>query len=124
MCSTSRPTGLSVLIFDMSLFSNFGFMGGCQCGLLTVWAFLSCICPLYLFLLLNIVVPLVPDNKGGIAPNQVIARSEFEVHLKFIRSECDEGRKEMFYLTTHSTHFIYGYMASVNVTKAVIGAYM
>ena len=24
----------------------------------------------------------------------------------------DEGRKEMFYLTTHSTHFIYGYMAT------------
>ena len=24
-----------------------------------------------------------------------------------------EGRKEIFYLTTHSTHFIYGYMASV-----------
>ena len=23
-----------------------------------------------------------------------------------------EGRMEMFYLTTHSTHFIYGYMAS------------
>ena len=23
-----------------------------------------------------------------------------------------EGRKEMFYLTTHSTHFINGYMAS------------
>ena len=23
-----------------------------------------------------------------------------------------EGRKEMFYLTTYSTHFIYGYMAS------------
>ena len=23
-----------------------------------------------------------------------------------------EGRKEMVYLTTHSTHFIYGYMAS------------
>ena len=22
-----------------------------------------------------------------------------------------DGRKEMFYLTTHSTHFIYGYMA-------------
>ena len=22
------------------------------------------------------------------------------------------GRKEMFYLTTHSVHFIYGYMAS------------
>ena len=25
---------------------------------------------------------------------------------------CHEGRKEMFHLTTHSTHFIYGYMAS------------
>ena len=24
---------------------------------------------------------------------------------------CEIGRKEMFYLTTHSTHFIYGYMA-------------
>ena len=23
-----------------------------------------------------------------------------------------EGRKEMFYLTTHSTHLFYGYMAS------------
>ena len=23
-----------------------------------------------------------------------------------------KGRKEMFHLTTHSTHFIYGYMAS------------
>ena len=27
--------------------------------------------------------------------------------------EFNEGRKEMFYLTTHSTHFIYGYMVSV-----------
>ena len=26
--------------------------------------------------------------------------------------ELNLGRKEMFYLTTHSTHFIYGYMAS------------
>ena len=25
---------------------------------------------------------------------------------------ASEGRKEMFYLTTHSTHFTYGYMAS------------
>ena len=24
----------------------------------------------------------------------------------------NEGRKEMFYFTTHSTHFMYGYMAS------------
>ena len=27
-------------------------------------------------------------------------------------SDSERGRKEMFYLTTHSTHFIYGYMAS------------
>ena len=27
-------------------------------------------------------------------------------------AKTKEGRKEMFYLTTHSTHFIYGYMAS------------
>ena len=29
-----------------------------------------------------------------------------------LRGGRKEGRKEMFYLTTHSTHFIYGYMAS------------
>ena len=28
------------------------------------------------------------------------------------RLKEQQGRKEMFYLTTHSTHFIYGYMAS------------
>ena len=30
----------------------------------------------------------------------------------YVISEVSLGRKEMFYLTTHSTHFIYGYMAS------------
>ena len=35
------------------------------------------------------------------------------VNVDTIRgNQCVEGRKEMFYLTTHSTHFIYGYMAS------------
>ena len=29
-----------------------------------------------------------------------------------IASASTPGRKEMFYLTTHSTHFIYGYMAT------------
>ena len=28
-----------------------------------------------------------------------------------ILPKVSEGRKEMVYLTTHSTHFIYGYMA-------------
>ena len=27
-------------------------------------------------------------------------------------SSCSQSKREMFYLTTHSTHFIYGYMAS------------
>ena len=34
------------------------------------------------------------------------------VYTKINMKEGEEGRKEMFYLTTHSTHFIYGYMAS------------
>ena len=38
-----------------------------------------------------------PHNKGSPTPNHVTARS---------------GRKEMFYLTTHSTHLFYGYMTS------------
>ena len=29
----------------------------------------------------------------------------------------NERRKDMFYLTTHSTHFIYGYMASSDMVK-------
>ena len=37
-------------------------------------------------------------------------RSPLLTHWDFPRNQ--EGRKEMFYLTTHSTHFIYGYMAS------------
>ena len=32
-----------------------------------------------------------------------------------------DGRKEMFYLTTHSTHFIYSYMASVHTKADVLG---
>ena len=30
--------------------------------------------------------------------------------VKKIKPFCNEGRKEMFYLMMHSTHFIYGYM--------------
>ena len=35
-----------------------------------------------------------------------------EIKTNVKASLFKEGRKEMFYLTTHSTHFIYGYMAS------------
>ena len=34
--------------------------------------------------------------------------------------DLKQGRKELFYLTMHSTHFIYGYMASVSETKKQI----
>ena len=34
--------------------------------------------------------------------------------VKVINS-CQSGRKEMFYLTTHSTHFIDSYMVSAKV---------
>ena len=33
-------------------------------------------------------------------------------HLDPSPNEVGERKREMFYLTTHSTHFIYGYMAS------------
>ena len=32
--------------------------------------------------------------------------------FSLLRAQKVLGRKEIFYLTTHSTHFIYGYMAS------------
>ena len=37
------------------------------------------------------------------------------IYYKKVLHPDVEGRKDMFYLTTHSTHFIYGYMASYMV---------
>ena len=34
------------------------------------------------------------------------------LQLSFPNNILHEGRKEVFYLMTHATHFIYGYMAS------------
>ena len=39
------------------------------------------------------------------------------MHLHVRLHIWKEGRKEMFYLTTHITHFIYGYMASRQMVK-------
>ena len=33
-------------------------------------------------------------------------------HMVKDHSDSEKGEREMFYLMTHSTHFIYGYMAS------------
>ena len=35
-------------------------------------------------------------------------------------SDSEKGEREMFYLTTHSTHFIYGYMASDIWLKTIL----
>ena len=53
-------------------------------------------------LVLTWVSPLVQDKSWLISHRPQFNRP----HLPM------EGRKEVFYLTTHSTHFIYGYMAS------------
>ena len=55
-------------------------------------------------------------RKGNVIFNDAL--NTFYVRLYGVRhmvkyhSGSERGRKEMFYLTTHSTHFIYGYMAS------------
>ena len=42
-----------------------------------------------------------------------VPREQPELHVQLgYKNPLQEGRKEMFYLTTHLTHFIYGYMAS------------
>ena len=41
--------------------------------------------------------------------NKVVLQS---VTMMSVLMQIEYGRKEMFYLMTHSTHFIYGYMAS------------
>ena len=44
--------------------------------------------------------------------HRATSHSETERRQRRQKEERREGRKEMFYLMTHSTHFIYGYMAS------------
>ena len=57
--------------------------------------------------------------KQYIILQEMVTLSKQNTHLIQYRAwrrhmdyDVKEGRKEMFYLTTHSTHFIYGYMAS------------
>ena len=55
---------------------------------------------------------LTPKRINNYKPFLVIQYTTMSDHTIFIWVTSKEGRKEMFYLTTHSTHFIYGYMAS------------
>ena len=41
----------------------------------------------------------------------IISLMEFCLKVLFI-NQLIKRKKEVFYLTTHSTHFVYGYMAS------------
>ena len=58
-------------------------------------------------LLRNDAKPGMRDNNGYNSVHYAALRGH-----KFSLEMVWKGTKEMFYLTTHSTHFIYGYMAS------------
>ena len=49
-------------------------------------------------------------KEGNVLFNDAL--NTFYLRLYGVGHMVKEGMKEMFYLTTHSTHFIYGYMAS------------
>ena len=46
------------------------------------------------------------------AAEELLTRPIAALLRRRVALSWNERRKEMFYLTTHSTHFIYGYMAS------------
>ena len=58
-----------------------------------------------------------PD--GAVAKSLVngLAGTGFASWYQLIHRAGFEREREMFYLTTHSTHFIYGYMASDHMVK-------
>ena len=43
---------------------------------------------------------------------RLLKQAATQVSASTKQGQLHQGWKEMFYLTTHSTHFIYGYMAS------------
>ena len=53
---------------------------------------------------------------NGLLKNKIIKQcyinNEYRTDTGVHHPKSNEGRKEMFYLTSHSTHFIYGNMAS------------
>ena len=53
-----------------------------------------------------------PPNFFYITQIELISLAKMDPICQKQKCIVVEGRKEMFYLTTHSTHFIYGYMAS------------
>ena len=66
-----------------------------------------------IFLLIGGKAIIIPIPKPGKDPtNPINCRPIAYWVLMLGYSGFKEGRKEIRYLTTHTTHFIYGYMAS------------
>ena len=76
--------------------------------------------PFFLHWFLSRIV--LEDNNAKLYKQKINSHPHTHTHTKeisyltthsthFIYGYMD-GRKEMFYITTHSTHFIYGYMAT------------
>ena len=54
------------------------------------------------------------DKEGNVLFNNALNTFYLRLYSieHMVKDHSDSERMEMFYLTTHSTHFIYGYMAS------------
>ena len=58
------------------------------------------------------------DNDNKQHTKDTMGQNKMSIaRITTIRRNTSHTRKEMFYLTTHSTHFIYGYMASDIMVK-------
>ena len=88
---------------------NFGFDDGQPCILLKLNR--VSISPVSRHILIW-VSPFVHDKKVWVLGWDENRFSHYDVHAEGALWPSIEGRKEMFYLTMHSTHFIYGYMVS------------
>ena len=62
------------------------------------------------------------DVRQDRIPSSLPSNGNICVYINYVYQSWIEhpGRKEMFYLTTHSTHFIYGYMASVIWLRTIL----
>ena len=51
------------------------------------------------------------ESQQDTESKKIVVRA-FAYHAPVLHDWCNKRERELFYLTTHSTHFIYGYMAS------------
>ena len=77
----------------------------------------------YIYIYTQLNVPRALRHQSNSTDFVVVMEVEMRLLVQQERNDCRrallllkqcerEGKKEMFYLTMHSTHFIYGYMAS------------